>query len=284
MQHIARGAAARRIGIMQGRLSARPADRLQAFPSHTWKQEFEAAKQLGFDGIEWIFEAQNAQQNPLRTAEGRSAIRQVIKETGTRVLSVCGDYFMRHRLSEPGAEGEQASLVLSEVICQAKAIGAERILLPWLEEAALDTSEKRSCALANLVRALPAAERHNVALGLEMEIPGSAYAELIDRAGHPLVYAYYDTGNSTAAGLDVGCDIEHIGPRLGALHIKDRVVGGGSQFLGAGDTNFSQLFAHLENWKFDGDVVLQHYFEDPYSDAQRALRFVERLWPRKCAA
>lgn len=274
---------ARRVGIMQGRLSPRPADRLQAFPTTSWEREFLVARDLGLDGIEWIFEADGANENPLRSSKGRARIRKLSQATGVDVLSVCGDYFMVHRLSAPGDEGIQASRTLSELISQAAAVGAKRILLPWLEQAALDSEEKETAAIANLVRALPAALRHDIVLGLEMEIAGSAYRNLIDRIGHPLVQAYYDTGNSTAAGFDVGTDIEHLKGRLGAVHIKDRKVGGGSQFLGSGDTNFEGLFARLTRWDFTGDLVLQHYFERPEHDAQRALVHVRRMWPERSA-
>lgn len=271
----------RRIGVIQGRLSARPADRLQAFPSESWEEEFGLAGQLGFDGIEWIFEAPQHENNPIRTSKGRARIRKVVEQTGVEVMSVCGDYFMAHRLSEAGNAGVDASRVLSEVIAQASAIGARRILLPWLEEAALDSEEKVECAVRNITRALPAATRHDVMLGLEMEIAGKDYAGLIDRIGHPLVRAYYDTGNSTAAGFDVGEDIEALLSQLGALHIKDRKVGGGSQFLGQGDTNFAGLFARLHEIDFMGDLVLQHYFEEPFEDAARAMAHIRSFWPEK---
>lgn len=269
----------RRIGIMQGRLSPRPQHRLQAFPTDSWENEFELARRLGIDGIEWIFEAERASENPLRTSQGRARIRQISETTGTKVLSVCGDYFMVHRLSEIGTVGSDASKVLSEVIAQAAAIGAQRILLPWLEEAALDTQEKEDCAVQNLNRALPAAERHQVMLGLEMEIPGERYRALIERFAHPLVRAYYDTGNSTAQGIDIGNDITHLRQQLGAVHIKDRKTHGGTQFLGKGDTNFEGLFSHLNQWDFHGDLVLQHYFEDPENDAAQALGHIRAFWP-----
>jgi L-ribulose-5-phosphate 3-epimerase len=272
-----------RIGIIQGRLSPRPANRLQAFPFDSWEQEFWLARDLKLNGIEWIFEANRAAHNPLRSAQGRAQIRKVIEQSGVPVLSVCGDYFMVHRLSEPGELGIAASRTLSELIAQSSAIGARRILLPWLEEAALDTEEKRSIAISNLTRALPAATRHSVMLGLEMEISGQEYRALIEQIAHPLVKAYYDTGNSTAAGFDVAQDITELKAHLGALHIKDRKTGGGSQYLGQGDTNFRGLFEQLSVWDFRGDLVLQHYFENPANDARIALDHVRSFWP-ECAA
>ncbi len=274
----------RRIGIMQGRLSPRPATRLQAFPTDTWEDEFERAAQLGLDGIEWIFEAENAELNPIRSSAGRKRIRDVIKKTGVQVISVCGDYFMCHRLSEPGATGEDASRALSTLISQAESIGAKRILLPWLEEASLDTPSKVELALRNLRATLPAAERYGISLGLEMDIPGKQYQKIVEGAEHKLVKAYYDTGNSTAQGFDVAQDVLPLRAHLGAVHIKDRLRGGESKLLGQGDTNFTGLFQQLHAWNFSGDLVLQHYFESPQRDAELALKRIRSFWPRQEAA
>ena len=43
-----------KVAIVQGRLSSQVGDRYQFFPIHAWRDEFEKAAELGFDGIEWI--------------------------------------------------------------------------------------------------------------------------------------------------------------------------------------------------------------------------------------
>src|SRR5262249_18789721 len=86
------------IGIVQGRLSPPVPGRLQAFPSRTWREEFGRARTCGFSSLEWVFEADNYEQNPIWTQEGVVAIRRQIDETGVRVDSICADYFMTHPL------------------------------------------------------------------------------------------------------------------------------------------------------------------------------------------
>ena len=85
-----------KIGIIQGRLSPRPYPKLQAFPIESWQQEFKYAKELGYDFIEWIFEDNRYQENPIWTAQGREKIKQCIKETGVTVESVCADFFLEN--------------------------------------------------------------------------------------------------------------------------------------------------------------------------------------------
>lgn len=268
-----------RIGVMQGRLSPRPAGKLQEFPRAHYAEEFPKAARLGFHSIEWIFEAPGFETNPIWTAAGREEIRGLIAESGVRVQSVCADYFMVRRLAGEAAAalGENRD-ALSELIVAAHAVGADRILLPLLETSAVDTPELAREVVESLKHVAPVAERYGVTLGLEMEIAGVEYARLIESVASPQVRAYYDTGNSTAQGFDIAEDIVPLLPLLHAVHIKDRVRGGGSQPLGTGDTNFQGFFPRLFRAGFHGDFVLQHYFEQaPELEAERSLTFVQHL-------
>ncbi|HET9956463.1 MAG TPA: sugar phosphate isomerase/epimerase family protein [Polyangiaceae bacterium] len=269
-----------RIGIMQGRLSPRPADRLQAFPHHTWRDEFTRAKALGFDAIEWIFEADRHQENPISTAVGRARIRAVVGESGLPVGSVCADYFMVRRLAgESESTRRENTDVLRELIAWTRELGASRILLPLLETSAVETEELKAQAVASLRDVAKAAAHHGVVLGLETELPGDEYRELVTRVGHPNVRAYYDVGNSTAQGRDVAIDVMPLLGELYAVHLKDRKRLGGSVFIGTGDTNFLGFFGLLKQCGFAGDMVLQHFFEtEPEATAARALSTIRNIW------
>ena len=268
-----------RIGVMQGRLSPRPAGKLQEFPWQSYAAEFATAARLGFHSIEWIFEAPRFEENPLWTEAGREEIRELTATSGVRVQSVCADYFMVHRLAGEGALAlSQNRDVLADLIVATNAIGADRILIPLLETSAVDTPELKREVAISLKSVAEIAERYGVTLGLEMEIPGAEYAKLVQSVGSPRVRAYYDTGNSTAQGADIATDIVPILPLLHAVHIKDRVRGGGSKPLGTGDTNFQGFFPALLRAGFRGDFVLQHYFEhQPELEAERSLSFVQQL-------
>lgn len=268
-----------RVGVMQGRLSPRPAGKLQEFPWHSYRDEFSKAARLGLHSIEWIFEAPRFEENPLWTEEGREEIRELVARSGVRVQSVCADYFMQHRLAgESSLALSQNRDVLAELIVAAHAVGADRILIPLLETSAVDSPELKREAVISLRSAVEIAERYGVTLGLEMEIPGAEYLKVVQSVGSPRVRAYYDTGNSTAQGADVAEDILPLLPVLHAVHIKDRVVGGGSKPLGTGDTNFQGFFPALLRAGFRGDFVLQHYFDaQPEVETERSLSFVQQL-------
>ncbi len=261
---------------MQGRLSARPADRLQAFPHGTWPEEFAQAKRLGFDFLEWIYEAPRASENPIASAAGRAAIRACSRESQLPVASVCADYFMIEQLagSERRARNQNVA-ALVELVYWTREIGASRILLPLLETSAVDSADLKEQVVESLQQVTSTLVECDVRLGLEMEIPGLEYAALIGRVGHPHVRAYYDVGNSTAQGFDVAQDILPLLPVLEAVHLKDRVKRGTTRRFGLGDANFRGFFERLSGANYLGDFLLQHYFDaDPEAAASHSLGFV----------
>jgi sugar phosphate isomerase/epimerase len=52
------------------------------------------------------------------------------------------------------------------------------------------------------------------------------------------------------------------GDKISDIHIKDRVLGGGSVELGKGNANFISFFEVLSSIDFNGPIVMQVYRDD----------------------
>ncbi len=246
------------IGIVQGRLSPPVPGRLQAFPSRTWREEFGRARTCGFASLEWVFEADNYEQNPIWTQEGVVAIRRQIDETGVRVDSICADYFMTHPLfGAAERDRQETTSVLEQLIRRGAAAGARTVLIPVLETAEIRSRRDRIELLESLRRPLELAAAHRLRLGLETELPAEEYRKLVEAASHPALVVYYDVGNATAKGFDVASDVRILGPHLGGVHIKDRRRGGPSVPLGRGDVDFAAFFDALAESGYKGPLILQ---------------------------
>ena len=269
------------IGIMQGRLSPPVPGRLQAFPWSFWEQEFHHAPACGFDAIEWIFEADGYQQNPIWTAAGLERIRQQMITTGVQLHSLCADYFMAHpffRVS--GQERAQSVSVLNRLIVQAASVGIQTILVPVLEVAEIRTDAEKVQLLDSLCGPLSLAAAHGIRLGLETELPAPEYRALVERGDHPALGIYYDTGNAAARGYNIAADVYTLGTYLCSVHIKDRKRGGPSVLLGQGDADFVAFFRALAEVGYTGPLVLQTAFGEDYLGVARAhLKFVKDHLP-----
>jgi L-ribulose-5-phosphate 3-epimerase len=266
------------IGIMQGRLSPPAERRLQAFPWNSWEKEFAHARACGFDAIEWLFEAEDYEQNPLWTDAGVEKIQSLVDETGVAVLSVCADYFMAHPFFRVGdSERLRSVAVLNQLISRAAQLGIKTILVPVLEESELRNEKEKVQLLESLRAPLELAARHGIRLGLETELPAGEYNELVEQGNHPALGVYYDVGNATAKGYDSAADVRILGRHLCGIHIKDRKRNGPSVLLGQGDVNFSEFSAALAETRYAGLLVLQTAFGDDFlSNAKAHLGFVRQ--------
>lgn len=264
------------IGIKQGRLSPRPYPKLQAFPSLSWRDEFPVAKEIGYDYIEWMFDAEDYENNPLWTEEGRQQIRMTSARSGLPVSSVCADFFLaRPFYREEGYTFQENVGILRRLIKNAAEVGAINILLPVLEAAEIrDSAEEQALCFA-LESCVPLLEEYDMYIGLETELEAHRYLALCQKIGSPHIGAYYDTGNAAACGYAMETDITVLMEQLICIHIKDRTLHGGSVFLGMGDVNFEEGMRILEAKGYKGNFTLEAYYEDdPVGTASKNLLFL----------
>ena len=242
--------------------------RIQAFPWDRWEQEFVYAQGLGIDGIEWLFEHERWEENPILSSTGREAARTLIAQTGVAVPSVCATYFMAQpffRTSETARR--QSTEILCELIVRSAEIGARTILIPVLEVSELRTAEERDHLLSSLQRPLEVAAQHGVTLGLETELPKGQYLDVVQFKPHSNLGIYYDVGNATAAGYNPASDLRAFGRYLVGLHLKDRLRNGPTVPFGAGHTDFVAVIKALKQIEFSGALVLEAASGVEYLDA-----------------
>ena len=267
------------IGIMQGRLSPPVGGRIQSFPVDTWREEFSLAREAGLDCIEWIYEVETETVNPLRTDEGVTQVRRLAEASGIAVSSVCADYYMVDRLVSPDGEPREATVEhLMWLMGRASLLGVRYIVLPFVDASSLRSSQEIEGLLAVLKSVKPVAERAGVELHLETDLQPIGLTAVLESVEHPLIRANYDIGNSAALGHDPVEELTLLGPWLGSVHVKDRVLDGGTVPLGTGSANFRTCFRLICAAGFRGPFILQAAREEGLSEVELAIRnrrFVE---------
>ena len=267
------------IGIMQGRLSPPIDGRIQSFPVDTWREEFSLAREAGLDCIEWIYEADTEAVNPLRTDAGVTEIRRLAEDSGVAVWSVCADYYMTERLGAPdGTLRGDAVKHLRWLVGRTGLLGARYIVLPFVDASSLRSSQEVDGLLAVLKSILPAAEQAGVELHLETDLQPVDLTAVLQSVDHALIRANYDIGNSASLGHDPVEELTLLKSWLGSVHVKDRVLGGGTMPLGTGTADFPTCFRLICAAGFHGPFILQAAREEGLSEVELAIRnrrFVE---------
>ena len=268
------------IGIMQGRLVPPTANRIQCFPRERWADEFALAAQAGLDCIEWIYDAHGADVNPLATDAGVEQLRTLSAQHGVQIRSLCADYFMDFPLLR--TDDFEARLGrLGWLISRAADLGIQRIVLPFVDASEIRTDEELQ-QVADLMECVFGTIRPpKVELHLETSLPPQRFAQLLAAVPYRAVQVNYDSGNSASLGFHPRDEFAAYGSRIGSVHIKDRVCGGGTVPLGQGSTDFPALFTGLRDLGYAGDFILQVArgpADEELDWARQNLAFVRQSW------
>jgi hexulose-6-phosphate isomerase len=249
-------------GIMQGRLSPPEAGRFQSFPRNSWREEFRRAHEAGLDYIEWIHDEYGRTANPIFSEAGLAELGALKLLHGIATPALCGDWFMDFPLIRcTPEERTQRERHLHELIPIAACIGANRIVLPFVDQSKMTTEEEKQTVIEVLQRALPIAQQYNVELHLEADFNPSDFATFLTRIEHPSLKVNWDSGNSSGLGYVASEEFAAYGHRIGSVHIKDRYKkpegGVETRPLGSGSANFEDVFKAIRSIDYKGGVTLQ---------------------------
>jgi len=247
-----------RIGIMQGRLVPPVDNTIYHFPRDSWAEEFALAAQANLDCIEWIYDLYGAEVNPISTDDGIVQIKILSKKYNVQILSLCANCFMEKPLVRAStSELEERLEMMSWLLHRCQAIGINRIVLPFLDASRIDTDAEFESVIAVLKQVLKMAQESGVAIHLETSLEPSRFAELLAKLPSPMIKVNYDSGNSASLGYDPQVEFAAYGMRIGSVHVKDRIRGGGTVPPGTGDTNFGVLSECLTAIGYKGDFILE---------------------------
>ena len=264
------------IGIMQGRLLPPFEGRFQAFPAEGWREEFHRAAAAGLARIEWIHEVPHEADNPLGNDAGIDEMLELSASTGVEVRSICADTYMVRTLVGPDCQPDATAVEhLIWLIGRARRLNVRYMVLPFVDASSLKTPAAVDAAVTAIRRALDAAETASIELHFETDLPPARFAELMQRFNHPLVRVNYDIGNSASLGYDPNEELTTLAPWLGSVHVKDRVLGGGTVPLGTGNADFPTCFRLIRQAGFAGCFILQAARDANVSEVELARRNID---------
>jgi len=270
-----------KIGIMQGRMVPPERGRFQSFPRARWADEFELAASASLSYIEWIYDLYGADVNPL--IHDVAALNSAIAVSGVSLRSLCADYFMDLPfLRCTMTECRERQAVLETLLRVAPSVGIQRVVIPFVDASKIADKEDADRLVGVIGEVLPTAREQGIEIHLETSLPPGDFAALLDRLPDPLVKANYDSGNSSSLGFIPAEEFAAYGPRIGSIHIKDRLLGGGTVPLGTGDADLPAVFAAMERIGYEGDITLQVARPEPGNEvawARSNREFVARYWP-----
>ena len=202
-------------------------------------------------------------QNPLIKNDGLFEIHKLVDETQVIVKTICADYFMDAPLQSKNTSISSSSAnLLIQLIKNASSLGVTDIVIPCVDQSSLRTNDSIAKFIKKLIPIEEFAYKYDINLSLETDLPPLLFGELLDNFQSNKVTVNYDIGNSSALGFDFYEELRVYGSRISDIHIKDRVLGGGSVVLGSGNANFFAFFEALKKYSYEGPFIMQAYRDD----------------------
>ena len=131
-----------------------------------------------------------------------------------------------------------------------------------MDQSSIKNEQVRTIFIEALTTVIPNAERSGVNLSLETDLDAKQFGELLSSLDSPKVTVNYDIGNSAASGYNPIDELSAYGERISDIHIKDRLLGGGSVKLGTGNADIPDFLKLMESFNYSGPLIMQAYRDD----------------------
>ncbi len=212
---------------------------------------FEAAKGLGFEGVE-VSCGMPGEHLPISDPKRRASFAEAARASGLAIPSTCLEVLHRDGLKS----SEKGPKWVEEAIAPTKDLGAKVILLPMFYGMAIAKRSEQKAVADRLKAIAPAAEKAGVVLGLENSISAEDNAWIIDQVGSKAVKVYYDSGNSfygvESGPFDIYKEVVWLGKdRICQIHLKERGP------MGKGKIDFVRFAEAVVKSGFAGWIVLE---------------------------
>ena len=247
-----------RIGFMQGRLSSIVDGKIQSFPWEEWEKEFERAFEIQLSIMEWTLDYQELRKNPLMTVQGREKINNLSKKYNLSIPSLTGDCFMQKPFWKT-IKSDNSNLVcdLENILEASKKVGIKMILIPLVDSGKIENLTQENLFVDVCLSMQSFLKNNQMFLIFESDYPPDKLSKFIDRFPSEQYGINYDIGNSAALGFNPLNEFDKYGDRIINVHVKDRLLNGGTVRLGEGFANFENVFENLKTIKYKGNYILQ---------------------------
>lgn len=248
-------------GIMQGRLTPPRGRGIQFFPFDNWENEFYIAKKLGLDEIEFIFDYECYEENPLWTENGMQRIKELKKNTGIKVNAVCFDYFMRRPFFKAKEEEyalirDENTRIIKRILSAMEHLDITLLEIPLVDNSSLKSDAEKGAFQEWLLEAAGSAGE-SIRFALETDLGPRDFLNYLKGFNYSRIGANYDSGNSSGIGYDLYEEVTTLKDYIFNIHIKDRIYQGTTVQLGTGSADFESLFRGLREIGYQHNFILQ---------------------------
>jgi sugar phosphate isomerase/epimerase len=257
-----------KVGIVQGRLSESPVNRLQFFPKD-YKSEFPLAKKIGFDYIEFFSERKLNLNNPVWNKKDLKNYHFLSKQFNLINYTFCDDFIISNSIKE-----KKTKIYLKNLIYQISKLNIKNLILP-LYGKSLMTDFNYNQYVYTIKKIL--AHKKKLTIFLESNISPLTFLDIKKNKGFNNLKFLFDTGNRAILNRNLYEDVLSFGKHIGHIHIKDKNNEKKNVKLGNGIVDFKKFFNCLKKINYNGNITLETPREKNFiQSAKNNYKFVKK--------
>ena len=262
------------IGIVQGRISESPQDRLQFFPKN-WKSEFEKVKKLDYDFIEFFTERKLNKKNPVWNKTGINDYIYLSKKHNLKIFNFCDDFIISNSIKE-----KNTMKYLEKLIRNLNILKVKNLILPFYGKSLL--TDKNFLKYTKKLKILANLPNNKVNFLIESNISPDNFKRLKKSINSKKIKFLFDTGNRINLKRDLYEDFEKFGKNIGHIHIKDKNSKSQNVPLNTGLVDFKKFFKVLKKCKYKKNFTFETTrSNNAYETAKNNILFIKKLLNKK---
>ena len=247
-----------KIGFVQGRLSPKIKNKIQAFPEKNWKKEFKIANKMSLRFMEWTIDYKNLHSNPILTEKGQKEIKKLCSKYKLKILSTVTDCFMEKpfwklkNIMKPKLKNE-----FLKILHGTYKVRGKFVILPLVDGGSIENKKQEKALVSFLNKIVPILKKTKMKILLESDYSPTKILKLIKNFNKKYFGINYDIGNSASEGYDPNVELDLYGKYIDNIHVKDRIYKGPTVPLGEGNADFDAVFKKLKKMQYKGKYTLQ---------------------------
>ena len=258
----------RLIGIVQGRLSKSPRNRLQYFPKK-WEQEFISAKQLGYNFIEFFSERKLNKKNPIWSDKDIKKYKKLALNNNLKILNFCDDFIISNDIRKP-----KTIKYIKHLLRRLHLLGVRNLILPMYGKSDLNNNNYNEFKIVfkKLIKV-----KNNINYLVESNIDIKNFIILKNKIKTKKISFLFDTGNRINLNYDMEKDIFTLNKLLAHVHIKDKNDKNQNVALGKGNVNFIKVFKSLKKINYKKHFTFETTrLNNPLNTAKKNILFLKK--------
>ena len=243
---------------MQGRTIPSENNSIQSFPFKNWMKEMEILKKLKIKKLQWIYQNNKNNKNPLIIKNFFKKKISIRKKYKVNINSICADEFIRKPLLNKKGLNLSHFNELIGIINIANICHIEYLIIPFVDNSSIKKLNYNSLLKNFIIQIYPLLKFYKIELHLETDIESKKIIDIIKNTNsEKYIKINIDSGNIVSLGLKIKEEIFQAKNLIGSVHIKDRLRFGSTVPLGYGDVDFELFFKLLKNINYKRDLILQ---------------------------